>query len=447
MQQLLLVLLLVIPLFQIATCKLPTLPSSSSSLKNSSSLNSKHKVTLKGGDEKQLSSMTSSIFNLVNNVAGAGILTLSGGMAKGTGWIPALAITSLVGLVSSHTFILIGKACEISNTDSFKSLWSFALSDKSTWIVDSTIAIMCASASVIYSGILGDVFSTFVTKYSRSQLIIMITCVVLFPLGMIDNLSGLAFTSLLGFLSIVYTVIFLVIRALDGSYSPGTGRFAALTTVSTNFHSSSTLSFASLILVSNLSLAYIAHYNSPSFYRELDHKSKYPQMVHTSFVILIALYSLAMFGGYFTFGNTCQGNILMNYASQDLLSTCARLATGLSILFGYPLLFKGVRDSTCGVIGSLGWKDIPKVPLVTSLFMVITFIAVKVQDIQVIVGLTGALLGSFVCFICPPVLYILAVGKTLGYDSLEYQKSRKNAALIPFGLFVGILGAYMTLIS
>merc|ERR1740121_1216688 len=148
-----------------------------------------------------------------------------------------------------------------------------------------------------------------------------------------------------------------------------------------------------------------------------------------------------MFGGYFTFGNNCQGNILMNYHKQDLLSTCARLATGFSILFGYPLLFKGVKNSTNGVITSLGFPTIPNVPLVTSLFLVITFIAVKVQDIQVIVGLTGALLGSFVCFICPPILYMLAVGKTLGYDSLEYQKSKKNAALIPFGLFVGILGA------
>merc|ERR1712176_885835 len=139
----------------------------------------------------------------VNNVAGAGILTLSGGMAKGTGWIPALAITSLVGLCSSHTFILIGKACAISETGSFKDLWCYAFSEKSTWIVDSTIAIMCASASVIYSGILGDVFSTFLKGASRSSLIIGITCGILFPLGLIDNLSGLAFTSLLGFVSIV----------------------------------------------------------------------------------------------------------------------------------------------------------------------------------------------------------------------------------------------------
>lgn len=43
---------------------------------------------LNGGAQDDLaeSSVTASVFNLVNNVAGAGLLTLSAGMAKGTGW-------------------------------------------------------------------------------------------------------------------------------------------------------------------------------------------------------------------------------------------------------------------------------------------------------------------------------------------------------------------------
>ncbi len=64
--------------------------------------------------------MAASIFNLVNNVAGAGILALSSGMAKGTGVVPAILICILLGAVSARTFIMIGQACEMLNEKDFK---------------------------------------------------------------------------------------------------------------------------------------------------------------------------------------------------------------------------------------------------------------------------------------------------------------------------------------
>jgi Transmembrane amino acid transporter protein len=68
------------------------------------------------------SSMMASIFNLVNNVAGAGILTLPAGQAAGdgTGWIPAVLIATGLGLISAQTFIMIGKACELTQESDFK---------------------------------------------------------------------------------------------------------------------------------------------------------------------------------------------------------------------------------------------------------------------------------------------------------------------------------------
>jgi len=68
------------------------------------------------------SSMASSVFNLVNNIAGAGILTLSSGMSKGssTGFFPAMMICIIFGSISAHTFIMIGRACEITDQKTFK---------------------------------------------------------------------------------------------------------------------------------------------------------------------------------------------------------------------------------------------------------------------------------------------------------------------------------------
>ena len=100
----------------------------------------------------------SSVFNLVNNVAGAGILTLSSGMI-GTGWIPALLICALLGLLSAHCFAIVGQACELTKETSFKGLWKTTIGQQSAWMVDAIIAVMCVACCIIYSGILGDVFT------------------------------------------------------------------------------------------------------------------------------------------------------------------------------------------------------------------------------------------------------------------------------------------------
>jgi hypothetical protein len=71
-------------------------------------------------NEKTGASMAASIFNLVNNVAGAGILTLAAGKASGTGWIPAVAIVAFLGWASSTTFRMIAKACELTGEKDFK---------------------------------------------------------------------------------------------------------------------------------------------------------------------------------------------------------------------------------------------------------------------------------------------------------------------------------------
>ena len=247
-------------------------------------------TTLRGGAKASKdasstsSSMTSSVFNLVNNVAGAGILALSAGMAGGTGWIPACAICVLLGILSSHTFHIIGTACELTGSTNFKGLWAQTMGPETTWMVDSIIAIMCVACSIIYSGILGDVFTPLIAESglvpaqynTRASNIIAITSVLLLPLSLIKNLSALAFTSILGFLSIAYTVVFIVIRALDGSYTLGSGRFVELVTPQgtpgagalldalPSFERTSLwgIGFTSLVLMSNLGLAFIAHYNS-----------------------------------------------------------------------------------------------------------------------------------------------------------------------------------------
>ena len=119
----------------------------------------KTKKSVESGAGEGKASIVSSVFNLVNNVAGAGILTLSSGMAPGTGWIPAMVICAVLGGLSGHCFSIVGEACEMTGEPDFKGLWKRTIGEKSAYIVDAIIAVMCIACSIIYSGILGDVFT------------------------------------------------------------------------------------------------------------------------------------------------------------------------------------------------------------------------------------------------------------------------------------------------
>merc|ERR1712050_262471 len=108
----------------------------------------------------------------------------------------------------------------------FKGLWTRTLGASSSWIVDASIALMCLSAAIIYSGILGDVITQLLTLARvppalnvRGANIIAITTCALVPLSLLQDLSALGFTSALGCLAVLYTAVFITVRAIDGSYA------------------------------------------------------------------------------------------------------------------------------------------------------------------------------------------------------------------------------------
>ena len=213
------------------------------------------------------------VLQIVNNVAGAGILTLSAGMAAGVGWVPASLLCVGLGALSGVTFYLIGAACELTGETTFKGLWAETLGGGTAWLVDLSIALMCLSAAIIYAGILGDT-STQLLRLAklpnslnrRSSNIALLTVAALTPLSLLEDVSALAFTSALGCVAVLYTGAFIVMRALDGSYAVGdaasgvsAGQFLAALpgALTPAFYRASrwAMDAKSLILVSNLGLA------------------------------------------------------------------------------------------------------------------------------------------------------------------------------------------------
>jgi len=425
-------------------------------------------------------SLTATVLQIVNNVAGAGILTLSAGMAGGVGTVPATVMCLVLGVISGLTFHLIGASCELTGTTTFKALWAATLGSGTAWVVDASIALMCFSAAIIYAGILGDTSTQLLSLSSlpaafnqRAINIGVLSAVALTPLSLLKDLSALAFTSLLGCVAVVYTAIFVAVRALDGSYALPSGRFlsALPPALTPSFARASTwnTNAQALVLTSNLGLAYIAHYNAPAFYRSLEERSeaRFGRVCAYSFGVLTLLYLGMMRLGYATFGDVTRSNLLSNYAATDALATFGRAATFASILFGFPLAMMGLKDSSISLINTLikpskrgkppkrseelqaGINTLRRglgalasthtTVLTLGLLVAISAVAILVIDIGLVVGISGAVLGAAIVYIFPALIYAEArPGVSLLELTLVY-------GLVPMGLAVGILGVWMTL--
>ena len=416
-------------------------------------------------EENGTASFATSVFNLANNVAGAGLLTLAAGKAAGAaGWAPAIAICCTLAMMSARTFIMIGKACELTGERTFKGLWGKAFGESTAFIVDSIVFIQCFLSSTIYIGLLGDIFSALLKNVGsipdvlkfRSGIIVAVAATILFPLNLIRNLSALAFTSILGLCAVMYTIFFMIFRAVDGSYSinpASLGKFIADRVITAPSFEGSTLwniDFRSLVLISNFGLAFIAHYNAPSYYREMKKETpeSFPRMVMTSYTILSLIYVCAMCSGYATFGDTSRGNILLNYHPKDVLAFLGRIATGASVIFGFPLVSNGAREGLKNASSALGFPAVadPKnhVPLVLTMLTFSSILAILVDDIKVIAGFSGAAMGSFLVYMCPPLIHVTILKKMFGKDSDEYRIGKRSLMFVPFGVMVTIMGITMT---
>lgn len=69
-------------------------------------------------------------------------------------------------------------------------------------------------------------------------------------------------------------------------------------------------------------------------------------MHSTAMAVSLGVFSTMMLFGFRTFGSASQALILNNYhRTADPLASLARLATGCSILCGYPLMFAALKSS------------------------------------------------------------------------------------------------------
>jgi len=214
----------------------------------------------------------------------------------------------------------------------------------------------------------------------------------------------------------------------------------------------------SLILISILSQGYVAHYNAPKYYYELeDHTTgRFNVVINFSFFFAGLTYMVISSLGFLTFGENSSGFILDNYSYRDNLATVARLGVALSVIFAYPLLFLGGRDSWMALFGwdnlsnnnsSLSSSSTRRQSVTIFLLATITVLAIFMSDLTFVLSFSGATLSAAIIYVFPPLMFqALVLNCTCLQTYRTNWEIKESRMMLYLGVVLGICGAVVTTI-
>lgn len=392
--------------------------------------------------------LVSSVLNVANNIIGAGTLTLPFALKQASLVSGAMLITA-TGWFTAYSFLLLTRCCETTQCFDYREMGRLALGER-FGILQQAIMMLytmgaCTSFVVLIGDFLPGVFaSPHVSRHltagmkavltDRANALILCGFTILLPLSMVRNLNMLRHSSMLGLLSILYTVAVICekffSRLADGEPMPAVQVWD--------------FSWRDLVALPLVSVAYTFHYNAPRYYQELEGRGpvKAKALVAGSLSLCWFVYIISSTCGYLTFGAETSGNILLNYVPSTTVAL-AQLGLVLHVFTSYPLVFNSWRRS----FHALAFPSRPlsqtRLYLYTSIGVSLTvFVGWLLPEIETVMGYNGSVFGAWIVYVFPALMNLKLRKQKI--QPLEYHLTW---TMLVFGVVLSFGGAITTFLG
>eukprot|EP00929_Paragymnodinium_shiwhaense_P079219 TRINITY_DN41219_c0_g1_i1.p1 TRINITY_DN41219_c0_g1~~TRINITY_DN41219_c0_g1_i1.p1 ORF type:complete len:451 (-),score=59.26 TRINITY_DN41219_c0_g1_i1:137-1489(-) len=374
-------------------------------------------------------SLAISVMTVCRSMLGVGMFSLPLGLVMGT-MAPSFLVLVYLGCVHAISFFMVGYGAATWNVSSFRECWLEAVRvlpalSRLSGLLDSVMLFDGTLSIVTYCILVGDFAEKSLEgvlgaghplALGRFSAVVLISLVVILPLCLVPTLRALRYTNALSLCALCYALALMLVDAIrnvpddlgveDDSADEGVVMWGARWSI--------------LSTIALFNQAYIAHYNAPCIYQELEDKSprRWSVVVGTAYLLCALANGIIAFAGVRRFGARVEGDLLRMYPATPAV-VLAWCALTVSTSMSYPLVFRPWRESAVATLYQAGGIQAEKLTpakkraveiLVTCCVVPMSAIlGGLVDDLGLTNALSGSISGPFVAFILPAGIFYAAV--------------------------------------